>query len=82
MVLIYVDHTVVFNLGYANNGSTTTKNAGDFLAISTAMRHAGAAVRRGAHRQVEDIQSFTQRHWAVLPQLQPWSMILVENTKH
>jgi hypothetical protein len=82
LVLIYVDHTVVFNLGYATNKSTTTKNAGEFLAILTAMRHAGAAVRRRAYRPMEDIQSFTQSHWAVLPQRQPWLTISVENTKH
>jgi hypothetical protein len=43
-----------------NNKSTTTKNAGESLAISIAMQ---MRVWRGVHRPMEHIQGFTRNHW-------------------
>ena len=43
-----------------NNELTTTKNAGELLAILIAMQ---MRVRRGVHRPMEHIQGFTRNHW-------------------
>ena len=47
----------------ANNEIDETKNAGKLTTISVASGHGDAAVRRGAHRPMEHIQSFTRSHW-------------------
>jgi hypothetical protein len=46
-----------------DNEISDDKNEGKSLAISIAICHGDAAVRRGAHRPIEHVQGFTGSHW-------------------